>query len=207
MSVIKIYEEDLKIAKALIDHNESITRQYLYRQCYPLFKSIYNNYYTDCETCLDFIHEIYIVVLAPSQKTGKCQMENFRGESTLTSWLKTACLFYCYNRFKCKEQMPTIDKLPNPTKKDLENSCGTNEIPDSIGLDFGNLNHADVTTLLNMMPNKRYSNIIRLSFLEQKTDNETAKALGMTMDNYYNKKKLAIKQYNKICRKEEQYGK
>jgi DNA-directed RNA polymerase specialized sigma24 family protein len=134
-------------------------------------------------------------------------MENFRGESTLTSWLKTACLFYCYNRFKRKEQMPTIEKLPNPTKKDLEGSDGTNDIPDSIGLEFGNLNHADVITLLNMMPNKRYSNIIRLSFLEQKTDKETAEALGITMDNYYNKKILAVKQYNKICRKEEQYGK
>lgn len=207
MSVIKIYEEDLKIAMALINHDESTTRHYFYQQCYPLFKSIYTNYYTDCETCLDFIHEMYFVVLTPGKKTGKCQMENFRGESTLTSWLKTACLFYCYNRFKRKEQMPTIDKLSNPTKKDLENSCVTDDIPNSIGLDFGNLNHADVVALLNIMPNKRYSNIIRLRFLEQKTDNETAEVLGMTMDNYYNKKKLAVKQYNNIYRKEEQYGK
>ena len=204
---IKIYKEDLEIAKALIERNEIITSRYFYQQCYPLFKSIYDNYYTDCEACLDFIHEMYIVVLAPSRKTGKCQMENFRGESTLTSWLKTACLFYCYNRFKRKEQMPTIEKLPIPTKKDLKGSDGTSEIPDSIGLDFGNLNHADVIVLLNMMPNKRYSNIIRLNFLEQKTDKETAEALDMTMDNYYNKKRLAVKQYNKVCRKEEQNGK
>lgn len=207
MSVIKIYEEDLKIAKALINRDESLTRRYFYQQCYPLFKSIYDNYYTDCVTCLDFIHEMYIVTLAPSKKTGKCQMENFRGESTLTSWLKTACLFYCYNHFKRKEQMLTIEKFPDSTKKDLKSSDGTDKIPDSIELDFSNLNHADVITLLGMMPNKRYSNIIRLSFLEQKTDIEVAEALSMSMDNYYNKKRLAVKQYNRVCRKEEQYGK
>ena len=56
------------------------------------------------------------------------------------------------------------------------------------------------------MPNKRYRNIIRLRYLEQKTNEETAEALGMTMDNYYNKHKLAKAQYEKVCRKEERHG-
>lgn len=48
------------------------------------------------------------------------------------------------------------------------------------------MNRADVEALLNMMPNMRYRNIIRLHYLEQKTHKETAEALGMSMDNYYN---------------------
>lgn len=98
METLKIYTDDLKIAQALIRRNESVTKSYFYKQCYPLFKSIYDNYYTDCSSCFEFISEIYIVVLAPSKTTGKCQMENFKGESTLTSWIKSACLFYCYSK-------------------------------------------------------------------------------------------------------------
>ena len=75
MNTIRIYTEDLKIAKALIRHDEGVTRMFFYRQCYPLFKSIYDNYYTDCTAVKEFIDEIYIVVLAPSKITGKCQME------------------------------------------------------------------------------------------------------------------------------------
>ena len=63
---------------------------------------------------IEFINEIYVVVLAPSKNTGKCQMDNFRGESTLTSWLKSACLFYCYNKYQRKVKMPIVGQLPNP---------------------------------------------------------------------------------------------
>lgn len=108
----KIFSEDLQIAKSLIVRDEMVTRKYFYQQCYPLFKSIFDNYYTDCANVKEFIDEMYIIVLAPSKLTGKCQMENFRGESTLTSWLKTACLFYCYKQFEIKGKMPRKERLP-----------------------------------------------------------------------------------------------
>ena len=76
---MKIFTKDIEIAKALINRDNLITKKYLYIQCYPLFKSIFDKYYTDCDTCKDFIDEMYLVVLSPSKKTGKCQMENFRG--------------------------------------------------------------------------------------------------------------------------------
>ena len=85
MEVKKIYHEDLQIAKALIKRENLVTRKYFYQQCYPLFKSIYDNYYTGCASVKEFIDEIYVLALAPSKTTGKCQLENFRGESTLTS--------------------------------------------------------------------------------------------------------------------------
>ena len=111
MEVKRIFYEDLRTAQALIQRDELVTRNYFYRQCYPLFKSIYDNYYTDCINCKEFIDEIYIVVLAPSKITGKCQMENFKGESTLTSWLKTACLYYCYKKYESKSRMPIYEPL------------------------------------------------------------------------------------------------
>lgn len=105
MSALKIYTEDLKIARALINRDVEVTRNFFYRQCYPLFKSIYDNYYTDCTAVKEFIDEIYIVVFAPSNTTGKCQMENLNGESSLMSWVKSACLYYCYKKFKQKKRI------------------------------------------------------------------------------------------------------
>ena len=203
MEVKKIYHEDLQIAKALIKRDNLVTRKYFYQQCYPLFKSIYDNYYTDCTNCKEFIDEIYIVVLAPSKTTGKCQMENFRGESTLASWIKTACLYYCYKQYEAKEKMPKYERLPNSNVKDNDDDSDRDDaIYGSIEIDFTNLNRQDALIILNQMPNKRYSELIRLRYLELKTNEETAKALGMTMDNYYNKHKLAKEQYERIYRKE-----
>ena len=203
MEVKKIYHEDLQIAKALIKRDNLVTRKYFYQQCYPLFKSIYDNYYTDCTNCKEFIDEIYIVVLAPSKTTGKCKMENFRGESTLASWIKTACLYYCYKQYEAKEKMPKYERLPNSNAKDNDDDGDRDDaIYGSIEIDFTNLNRQDALIILNQMPNKRYSELIRLRYLEMKTNEETAKALGMTMDNYYNKHKLAKEQYERIFRKE-----
>lgn len=207
MVVKKIYKEDLRIAHSLINRDEQITRKYFYQQCYPLFKSIYDNYYTDCINCKEFIDEIYIVVLAPSKITGRCQMENFRGESTLVSWIKTVCLYYCYKQFETKEKMPKYECLPYTNVKDNDDTSDKDDaIYGSIDIDFTNLNRQDALIILKQMPNKRYSELIRLRYLEYKTNEETAKALGMTMDNYYNKHKLAKEQYEQISRKEARHA-
>ena len=206
MNTIRIYTEDLKIAKALIRHDEGVTRMFFYRQCYPIFKSIYDNYYTDCTAVKEFIDEIYIVVLAPSKITGKCQMENFKGESSLMSWVKSACLYYCYNKYKRKQRIPLVESLPNPNEKKYDDSDRFIDFGGSSELDFGNMNREDVETILNLMPNSRYSQLIRMRYLNMKSNEETAKSLGVNMDNYYNIHKRAKLQYERVCRKEEYYG-
>ena len=45
MTQQQIYTEDLEIARSLIKRDGKVTRQYYYEQCYPLFKSIYDNYF------------------------------------------------------------------------------------------------------------------------------------------------------------------
>lgn len=202
MKVKHIYYDDLQLAQALIRRDEQITRKYFYQKCYPLFKSIYDNYYTDCNCCKEFIDEIYLVVLSPSSITGKCQMENYRGESTLASWIKTSCLFYCYRHFELKKKVPKFEYSFTLNEVFSDNDRN-DSIYGSIDIDFASLNHNDALIILGLMPNKRYSELIRLRYLEQRTNEETAKMLGMTMENYYNKHKLAKEQYLRIYRKEE----
>lgn len=202
---MKVFKEDILIAKALIARDNIVTKKYLYIQCYPLFKSIFERYYTDCATCKDFIDEMYLVVLSPSKTTGKCQMENFKGESTLAKWLKTACLFYCYAKFEKK--LPTVDIVKfNGEDADLDANDRFIDKRNSINIDFSSINRTDVERILCLMPNIRYRNLIRMRYLEQKSNEETAEALGMSMDNYYNKHKLAKEQYIRVWRKEAQNG-
>lgn len=206
MATLNIYTKDVQIAKALINRDEKVTRTYFYKQCYPLFKSIYDNYHTDCSSCLEFINEIYVVVLSPSKSTGKCQMDNFRGESTLASWLKSACLFYCYHKYQRKEKMPIIGQLPDPNDEKYDYTDRLIDLGGSSELDFSDMNKKDVETILSLMPNKRYEELIRLRYLEMKSNDEVALIIGVDMDNYYNLHKRAKSQYERICRKEEYYG-
>ena len=202
MMTPRTYIEDLQIARALIRRDEAVTRHFFYKQCYPLFKYFYNRFVTGCESCKEFIDEIYLLVMAPSRLTGKCKLEGFRGESTLTCWLRTVCQFYCCAKFKEQEKKPVGHlQLATPAMED-EDPEQHDARYGFVEMDFSRLDRHDVITLLNQMPNKRYSSLIRLRYLEQMSNEETAALLGMTLDNYYNKHKLAKAQYEQIYRKE-----
>ena len=73
---------------------------------------------------------------------------------------------------------------------------------DSISLDEETINKRDAGVVLDMMPNLRYRELIRYRYVEDKTNEETAELLGMSMDNYYNKHRLAKEQLKRILRKE-----
>lgn len=199
MAEIRLYAEDLNIARALVRRDEEVTRRYFYRSCYPLFKSLFDRFYTGCESCKEFINEIYVQVMTPNRATGKCQLESFRGESTLTSWLKTVCLYYCYEKYEKWERMPMQETFPDPDEQEGDRH---DQRYGFVEMDFSRLNREDVHIVLKLMPNRRYSTLIRLRYLEELSNEETAQAMGMSMDNYYNKHKLAKKQYEQIWRKE-----
>ena len=69
-------------------------------------------------------------------------------------------------------------------------------------LDISSINHRDIEIVLAQMPNMRYRALIRYRYLEEKSNEETAQLLGMSMDNYYNKHKLAKEQFVTMLKKE-----
>lgn len=191
---------DQKIVNALLQRDNTATRDFFYRKCYPLFKSVYDNYYTDCSSCMEFVNEIYVHVLSPSKETGQCKLEQFKYQSTLFTWLKTVCLFYCYKRYERKEKAPT----EHISEKYDGEGVRIDTISESVSMGDDSLCRNDVETILRLMPNRRYSQLIRLRYLENYTNEETAKAMGMNMNTYYNKHKLAKEQYLKTLKEEEQ---
>ena len=189
---------DQLIVSGLLAHDEQLTRDFFYRRCYPLFKSVYDNYFTDAEDCIEFISDIYLHIMMPNPDTGRCKLQDFSFRSTLFTWLKTVCLFYCYKKFERKEKMPTdpiVDFFD-------EEGVRIDTLGESILSDNPSLDRADVETILRLMPNRRYSMLIRLRYLEEHTNEETAELMGMNMNTFYNKHKLSKEQYQRTLLKE-----
>lgn len=184
---------DEEIVSAILNRDARITRLYFYEKCYPLFKSCYDKYYTDCETCVEFINQIYLLVMTPRKSTGVSPLQTFGFRCTLTMWLKIISENYCKKLFKVKiDFSDSVEPSSNRFAK----------IGDSLEIDFRTIYAYDVKKVLEMMPNERYRHLIELRYVEEKTNEETAMVLEMTMDNYYNKHKLAKAQFCNILRKE-----
>ena len=182
---------DQEVVNAVLKRDAVITRLYFYEKCYPLFKARYDKYYTDCETCIEFINEMYAYIMTPGVKTRKCYLSTFGFSCSLTCWLKIVAENYCHQLFK--KRLDVVDVPDNISGR---------KIPEPISPNIDSLNRQDVEVVLSLMPNKRYSSLIYLRYVEEKSNEETAEILGMSMDNYYNKHKLAKEQFAKILRKE-----
>ena len=54
---------DKEIVNAILHRDARVTRLYLYDKCYPLFKTISDKYYTDCANYVEFVNEIYVLIM------------------------------------------------------------------------------------------------------------------------------------------------
>ena len=152
---------DRTIVEAILQRDPRITIDFFYRRCYPLFKAVYDNYYKDCSSCIEFINDIYIHIMTPDRESGICKLQKFRFESTFFTWLKTVCVFYCYKRYTKKSQMET-DRISDFFEDEgvrLPVSFDSYNMEDSLQKD-------DVETILQLMPNRRYSMLIRLKYIK-----------------------------------------
>lgn len=184
---------DREIADAIQRRDARITHDFLYRKCYPLFKSINDKYYTDCETPVELINQIYVYILLPKKSSGTSKLQDFGFRCTLTMWLKIVTENYCRQLFGRRMQ---VDEN-NDTSSDRLNLG-----EESLVSNTRNLDMADVKKLLKMMPNRRYSRLIEYRYIEEKSNDETAALMEMTMDNYYNCHRRAKAQYCEVLRKE-----
>ena len=197
-------ENDRLIVESLLLRDPHVTQQYLYIKCYPLFKSIFDNYYTDSQSCIEFINEIYLHLMTPDRENGLCKLQSFQFSSTLTTWIKMVAIYYCYGRYRRKQKVTFVEQK---IEEDDYESDRFDKFAASIYEEESPMTHEDINVLLDMMPNKRYSMIIRLRYLDGLSNEETAAALQMNMDNFYNKHRRAKIQFIEILNKEGYYGK
>lgn len=184
---------DQEIVKAILNRDTLITKEFLYRKCYPLFKAIYDKYYTDCENPVELINEIYVYILLPNRETKKSKLQGFGFRCTLTMWLKIVAENYCHQLFTKR----ILTDENNGITDDRNNVSDDSFLTNTRKLDMD-----DVQKILSMMPNQRYRKLIKYRYVDEKTNEETALLLELSMANYYNCHKRAKAQYCEVLRKE-----
>ena len=184
---------DKEIVAGLLRRDKAITIAYLYEKCYPLFKALFEKYDTDCENCIEFINEIYVYIMAKSSKSDLSKLEAFGFKCQFIYWLKIVSENYCHTLFK---------KSSYQTNKLTDRGDSLSKLPHSIIIESHEISLKDAETILLMMPNRRYSQLIRHRYLEEHTNEETAALLGMNINNYYNKHRLAKAQFRSMLIKE-----
>ena len=108
-------------------------------------------------------------------------------------WLKIVTENYCRQLFAKR-----IGKDENISAEDDRNPWESH----SLETDFNTLDLEDVRRVLQSMPNERYRRLIEYRYLDEKTNEETATLLTLTMANYYNVHLRAKAQFCSALRKE-----
>lgn len=184
---------DQEIVKAILDRDTIITKEFLYRKCYPLFKAVYDKYYTDCESCFELINEIYVYIMIPQKKTNVSKLAAFGFRCTLTMWLKIVVENYCHQLYARRMEIDRDSDVDSD--RNMPDDESLTENTRSIDME-------DVHKILDMMPNQRYRKLIEYRYVDEKSNEETAMLLAVTMANYYNMHKRAKVQYCEVLRKE-----
>lgn len=194
MGISKIDQmTDQEIVQAILQYDAVVTKDYLYGQCQPLFRSIFNKYYTDCESWIELVSEIYLYIMIPHKSTGNSKLAAFGYRCTLTLWLKIVTENYCRQLYAKRADIFEENIAPGDSfPKDGQ----------SLEIDLQSLNLADLNKILALMPNQRYRSLIEYRYVGEHSNEETAEYLQMNMANYYNKHKLAKAQFIAALRKE-----
>ena len=186
---------DREIVAAMLRRDTLVTKEFLYRKCRPLFESCYNRFYTDCESPIELINEIYLYIMLPTGKTGRSKLSAFGFRCTLTCWLKTIAENYCKQLFRQRKTSPLNKNNHVPFDRNVVGD-------ESLGIDLHSLDMADLNKLFSRMNNEDYVSLIKLHYLDGLDNKKTAELLGVTMANYYNMHLRAKEQFKAELRKE-----
>lgn len=178
---------DQEIISSLIAHDPKVTAQFFFKDCRSLFISIirrvFGNQIVDYD---EIISELYVLLMENDAR----KLRTFKYESTLFQWLKTIAVRHC---LELKRRGKVID---NESQEPLVNS-GKN-------LSYVESSQAkmDVESLLRQMNNQRYALVIHLLMIEEKSPEEVAKQLSITVANLYNIKRRAMKALVEVALKD-----
>ena len=184
---------DQAIIEALIARNESVTVQFLWGSCRPLFTSIIRHVFSYDVDYDEFVNEFYLYLM----ENEAYRLRQFQGRSSIYQWLKVVAIRYFVARRDIMIDMEPQDAL---TDSVVQNEAVDNESALTAKM--------DMERLLALMPNRRYVYVIRRLVLQEADPKVVADELRINVDNLYNIKKRAIEAFTEIALKEaEKYEK
>ena len=186
---------DQELISSLIAHDPKVTAQFFFKDCRPLFLSVIRRVFgTQIVDYDEIISELYILLMENDAK----KLRSFKFESTLYQWLKTTAIRHCL-LLKSKAKVIDDESLEPLNNSHLNNSHRELSLAESSQA------RMDIETLLRQMKNQRYALVIRLLMIEDRTPEEVARQLCVTVDNLYNIKRRAIQALTEVALKDKKH--
>lgn len=166
---------DSEIIRALVSRDETVTRQFFFRDCRPLFLSIIRHVFSYAVDYDEFVNEFYVCLMENDAR----RLRQFEGRSSLCQWLKVVAIRYFIAKRSRMIDMNAKDSLSaeRPAMRTADDNADS---------------RMDVESLLARLGNRRYADIIRRLVLGDAEPEAVARELGITTANLYNIKKRAI---------------
>lgn len=175
---------DKEIVQSLIEKNDEVTRHFFFEKCRPLFLSVMRKVFSYEVDYDEFVNEFYLYLMDKDAY----RLKQFEGRSTIYQWLKITAI-----RFFIAKRDNLIDMTPKLCLS--EHSVGE----ERVDLEKVVMAKIDLDNLFELMPNKRYVQVIKRLVLDDAEPNVVAEELNTNVDNLYNIKKRALANLTKIA--------
>lgn len=179
---------DSDYISGLKNRDNRLTYRFFYKECYFLLNNIKYSLYKGKVGYDELVNELYLELSVDNWK----KLDSFSGVNGchLKTWLSIVSWHFFYKK-KIALMEKSFEEEPIMTCKKSYNT----ELDMEIAL--------DVRRVMSLMKNERYANILRLMLIEGYSPEEVARKWNKTIDNIYNIKHRAIKEflsiYNSKC--------
>lgn len=175
---------DLDIALKLIAHDDTITRQFFYQNCRPLFYKLIGDIFTTHVDYDELVNELYVHLMENDAR----RLRSFNGDSSIYQWIKKVA----YNFFlDLKLHRRVIENESNDSLYEKRD-----ELVDSSEQEA----QMDVATLIDQIENERYRMVLQKVVIEGMDYDELSEITGLKKSNLYNIKKRAMAELERIAR-------
>lgn len=181
---------DREIIQGLINRDNTVTEQFFFVKCHPLFHSIIHFVFPYEVDYDEFVNELYLYMM----ENDGAKLKNFQYRCSVYLWLRILAIRYF---IKKRDQM--IDAGRHDT---LYNESSLFAYIPNVST------KEDLDRLFTQMRNERYVYVIRKLILEDVEPEALAKEMRITTANLYNIKRRAMIALTQVALKDiENYGK
>lgn len=182
---------DQEIVQALIERDNAVTRQFFFVKCRPLIASIIRNIYSYPVDYDEMVSVLYEYLM----ENDAARLRQFQFRSSIYLWIKiTAIRLFIARRGRVIDETSKEPPYRRPEESEV--------VDPAFDID----NKMDLQTMLELMPNRRYADVIQQVIINAVPPEQYALQQGITLANLYNLKKRAMQAFTRIALTYYSYG-
>ena len=176
---------DKEIIQGIINRDETVTREFFFRRCQPLFFSLIAKYYPNGADYDELVNELYLHLMEDNAR----RLRMYEGRSSIYQWLKMVARNFFLDR-KNRDRLIESEygeRLLDKAKEELTDSSAKEA-------------EMDIAAILDQIENENYRLVLQKVVIEGMDYDELEKITGIKKANLYNIKKRALEAMEKIAR-------